>query len=170
MSDLEHLIEVEGLAPCQLTAEATEEDEERALIVRLVGFIGEHEAVDGWLTMQSQVLIVREGGLYRPERVARPYREEPLEHLSKLGMPINGELGCSEASLQWHWQGAGWRLVSLEEGKGESCWFEEVTHLGDQRKQQPVTQFDLTYRRFWHRDGGIRPFAARLVGFRGGEA
>jgi len=171
MNAIDTLIEKEGLAPCLLTTTTTTipEDQETVLIDQLTRFVRGHEAVDGWLTMQSHVLIMRAGTLYRPQQPGRPYRETPLEALATLGMPINGELGCPEASLQWQWHGSGWTLTSLAESSGEACWSEPVTHLGDQRAGQPVTQHNLIYHRFWQRDQGLRPFAARLVRFDEGE-
>jgi len=165
MTTIDRLIEAEGLIPCRLRVERNEETKHPARI--LENFAAGNEKVSGWLTMKSHVLLVREGCLYLSGSVGAPYVQMPFADLDHLGPLVNGELGSQEASLQCHWHGAGWTMVTLSDNPGDECWHEHVTHLGDWRDDQPVTRANLHYRRYWRRDDGLRPFAARLIALRG---
>ena len=165
MNTIAELIKKEGLTPCRLQTETKQETKHPARI--LEQFAAGKDQVGGWLTMKSHVLLVREGCLYQSGKVGAPYVQIPFTDLGHFGPLVNGELGSPGASLQGHWNGAGWTMVTLSDEPGEECWYQCVTHLGDWRDDQPVTQANLHYRRYWRRDGGMRPFAARLISFGG---
>jgi len=153
----------EGLTPCSLERKTESISDREALNSRLIAFM-QGKGVNGWLAMQSQVLIMRWGKLHCPKS-AGGYQSLPPKCLGELGYLVNGELSNASQSLQLSWNGAGWNLVSLSEGGNKDCWRDKVIHLGDGRKDQPVTLFNAHYHRYWHKDNAIRPFAARLFEF-----
>ena len=169
MKTINELIAAEGLKPCGLTHEVTLFQDSRRLARTLGELVAEYPDLQGWLAMQSQVLIVRAGILFRPTRPGAPMARERFDNLSKLGFLVNGELGNGQVSFQWHQNHEGWKLVRLSDKADGQHWYDEVIHLGDQRKGLQPTQGNLKYRRYWRRDQGFVPFAARLITIEGGE-
>ncbi len=163
MKTEEQLFQKEGLTPCRLDLKPERISQREALNSRLITFM-EGEGVNGWLAMQSQILIVRWGLLHRPNANGGYDELDPMR-FGELGYLVNGELSNANESLQVFWNGEGWKLVSICESGEKQCWRDEVIHLGDGRKAQPVTAFNSRYHRYWHKDNGMRPFAARLIDF-----
>ena len=169
MKNKQQLFADMGLRPCHLSRETQKWETSAQAARALIAFAEEGAPVDGWLTLQSQVVLVRDGVLYCPIGPGKPFRKQGFSDLPGLGTPVNGELARGGTSLQCHFDGSRWVMIRLTETEGETYWRDRVIHLGDFLKAEPATHVNLHYHRYWKNQEGMRPFAARLTALKNEE-
>lgn len=136
-----------GLETCRLVSKSEEIDNPQRLKQRVSAFM-QQEGCQGWLCFKSALVLI-------------PQNPLPQENYLQYG-----ELAAGNKGLLIRRSHKYWRLIELEEDRGDEVIVQSCQHLGRPDLWEGQN-FNLEYRRYWTLDDtfGPRPYMARFTGF-----